>query len=191
MQGFAHLIITDPDVAGALWEAARSQLQNLSAFPGIFSKSENPDVVGYLYISDRDAVEMIVIDSCLNSAQARQILEQLPPQILCQGLDSLIQVRLRSLQANGESFPVQMIIDGVSQPIQRLAKQIQTRVPLPTEKSSGPGELHPQALTDPDGKLALHPALMIQSPVESPSATKRTDEDRVARTRPSQCAAFV
>jgi hypothetical protein len=39
------------------------------------------------------------------------------------------------------------------------------------DQSSGPGEFHPQALTEPDGKLALHPALMIQSPVVSPSAT--------------------
>ena len=37
-------------------------------------------------------------------------------------------------------------------------------------KSSGPGDLHPQALPEPDGKLAPHPALMTQSPVVSPSA---------------------
>src|SRR5262249_18077302 len=45
------------------------------------------------------------------------------------------------------------------------------------DKSSGPGELHPQALTEPDGKLAPHPALMIQSPVGSPPANERTGED--------------
>src|SRR5262249_19038818 len=36
-------------------------------------------------------------------------------------------------------------------------------------ESSGPGELPPQALADPDGSLATHPALMIQSLVESRS----------------------
>src|SRR5262249_41278933 len=45
-------------------------------------------------------------------------------------------------------------------------------------ESSGPGELHPQALPEPDGKLAPHPALMTQSPVVSPSAKERTAEER-------------
>jgi hypothetical protein len=31
------------------------------------------------------------------------------------------------------------------------------------EKSSSPGEFHPQALTDPDVNVSAHPALIIQS----------------------------
>src|SRR4051794_31225055 len=33
------------------------------------------------------------------------------------------------------------------------------------DESSSPGELHPQALAEPDVELSPHPALMIQSPV--------------------------
>ncbi len=36
-------------------------------------------------------------------------------------------------------------------------------------ESSSPGELHPQALTETDMRLSPHPALMVQSPVVSPS----------------------
>src|SRR5262249_60382783 len=46
------------------------------------------------------------------------------------------------------------------------------------DESSGPGELHPQALAEPDVELAPHPALLIQSPARSPSATDRTGGDR-------------
>ena len=53
------------------------------------------------------------------------------------------------------------------------------------QESSGPGEFHPQALSDPDGRLSPHPALMIQSPVESRSARGRTDSDRVAPPDPA------
>src|SRR5262245_41273675 len=52
-------------------------------------------------------------------------------------------------------------------------------------KSSGPGEFHPQALSDPDGRLAPHPALMIQSPVESRSARELADSGRVAPPDPA------
>src|SRR5207248_3218029 len=52
-------------------------------------------------------------------------------------------------------------------------------------ESSGPGELHPQALSDPDGSLATHPALMIQSLVESRSAKGRTDSDHAAPRDPA------
>ena len=52
-------------------------------------------------------------------------------------------------------------------------------------QSSSPGELHPRALTEPDGKLAPHPALMIQSPVGSPSAKGRTAEERGAPPDPA------
>ena len=41
-------------------------------------------------------------------------------------------------------------------------------------KSSSPGESHPQALTEPDVNLSAHPALIVQSQVESQSATSRT-----------------
>ena len=54
-----------------------------------------------------------------------------------------------------------------------------------TEKSSGPGEFHPQALSDPDVRLSPHPALMIQSPVEFQSAIERTDSDLVAPHDPA------
>ncbi len=35
----------------------------------------------------------------------------------------------------------------------------------PNDKSSSPGELHPQALTEPDVNLSAHPALIVQSQV--------------------------
>jgi hypothetical protein len=46
-------------------------------------------------------------------------------------------------------------------------------------KSSSPGELHPQALTEPDGNLSAHPALIVQSQVES--------HVTIARTSPVPC----
>ncbi len=52
-------------------------------------------------------------------------------------------------------------------------------------ESSGPGEFHPQALSDPDGRLSPHPALMIQSPVVSRAARGRTASDRVALPDPA------
>src|SRR5262249_25950732 len=58
-------------------------------------------------------------------------------------------------------------------------------VAKPDHESSGPGELHPQALAEPDVELAPHPALMIQSPVVSPSATERTAADRGAPPDPA------
>src|SRR5262245_61793696 len=53
------------------------------------------------------------------------------------------------------------------------------------QESSGPGEFHPQALSDPDGSLATHPALMIQSPVESRSAKGPTDSGLAAPRDPA------
>src|SRR5215469_5687034 len=52
-------------------------------------------------------------------------------------------------------------------------------------ESSGPGEFHPQALADPDGSLATHPALMIQSLVESRSAKGPADSDHAAPRDPA------
>src|SRR5262249_10311263 len=50
----------------------------------------------------------------------------------------------------------------------------------PDDEARGPGGIPPQALSDPDGSLATHPALMIQSLVESRSAKGPTDSDRAA-----------
>ena len=52
-------------------------------------------------------------------------------------------------------------------------------------QSSSPGELHPQALTELDGRLAPHPALMIQSPVVSQAAREPTTQDRGAPPDPT------
>src|SRR5450755_1157658 len=52
-------------------------------------------------------------------------------------------------------------------------------------ESSSPGELHPQALAEPDVELASHPALMTQSPVVSRSARERADWDRGAPHDPA------
>src|SRR5436305_10148248 len=53
------------------------------------------------------------------------------------------------------------------------------------QESSGPGEFHPQALSDPDGRLSPHPALMIQSLVESRSARGPADSGFVAPHDPA------
>jgi len=41
-------------------------------------------------------------------------------------------------------------------------------------ESSSPGELHPQALTEPDVNLSTHPALIVQSQGEFLVPTTRT-----------------
>lgn len=43
------------------------------------------------------------------------------------------------------------------------------------KKSSSPGELHPQALTEPDVSLSAHPAPIVQAQVEFRETTVRTD----------------
>src|SRR5262249_34529118 len=48
------------------------------------------------------------------------------------------------------------------------------------QESSGPGELHPQALSGPGGRVAPHPALMIRSTVEFRSARGPAGSDLVA-----------
>src|SRR4051812_49000535 len=53
------------------------------------------------------------------------------------------------------------------------------------QESSSPGGFHPQALSDPDGRLSPQPALMIQSPVESRSARGPAGSGRVAPTDPA------
>ena len=42
------------------------------------------------------------------------------------------------------------------------------------EKSSSPGEFHPQALTEPDGNLSAHPALIAQPQDKFRVTIKRT-----------------
>ena len=46
---------------------------------------------------------------------------------------------------------------------------------LGNEESSSPGESHPQALTDPDVNLSIHPALIAQPSVASPFANGQID----------------
>ena len=53
-----------------------------------------------------------------------------------------------------------------------VSERFQARLGLvlmlkPDHKSSSPGELHPQALTEPDVKLSLHPAPIAQPPVKT------------------------
>jgi len=45
------------------------------------------------------------------------------------------------------------------------------------DESSSPGELHPQALAEPDLNLSTHPAPMTQPPVEPPRPSAQTDLD--------------
>ena len=66
--------------------------------------------------------------------------------------------------------------------MQRKRKLFQPRLHGPQEaprfgfvleaqnKSSRPGELHPQALTDPDLNVSAHPALIVQSPLDAAMA---------------------
>jgi len=49
------------------------------------------------------------------------------------------------------------------------------------DKSSRPGESHPQALTDPDVSLSTHPALIVQPP------HRATASGRTTRAGPGQC----
>ena len=51
----------------------------------------------------------------------------------------------------------------------------------PNDKSSSPGEFHPQALTEPDVNVSAHPALIVQSQGESLSASVQTAADHVGQ----------
>ena len=63
-----------------------------------------------------------------------------------------------------------------------LAKTIRIRSPLePENESSRPGELHPQALTDPDMNVSAHPALIVQP---SHGAIKASEQRAVDRAIP-------
>lgn len=59
----------------------------------------------------------------------------------------------------------------VLQTRRRLAVVFETN-----HKSSSPGELHPQALTEPDVNLSAHPALIVQSQVGCHETTTQTAE---------------
>jgi hypothetical protein len=85
---------------------------------------------------------------------------------------------LRFLAIDGElESSFEQSLDPVDQLPGLIARQ--------DHESSGPGEFHPQALSDPDGSLSTHPALMIQSPVVSRSAREPADSDRVAPPDPA------
>ncbi len=53
------------------------------------------------------------------------------------------------------------------------------------QKSSSPGESHPQALTEPDVNLSAHPALIVQSQDEFRFAIGRTSSVRGGQRRPT------
>jgi hypothetical protein len=57
--------------------------------------------------------------------------------------------------------------------------------PATDHESSGPGGFHPQALSDPDGRLSPHPALMVQSPAVSRSARGPAGSGHVAPPDPT------
>ena len=48
-----------------------------------------------------------------------------------------------------------------------------SRTDIAWRTSSSPGEFHPQALTEPDGKLALHPALITQPQAKRSGTTSQ------------------
>src|ERR1039458_8602282 len=56
------------------------------------------------------------------------------------------------------------------------------------QKSSRPGEFHPQALTDPDMNVSAHPALIVQPPLDAAIASEQRARDR-ARQPCDQCPA--
>jgi hypothetical protein len=58
-------------------------------------------------------------------------------------------------------------------------------VPESNHESSSGGELHPSALTEPDVKLSLHPALTIQPPAIRPVPNEQTECDHAVRCAPA------
>src|SRR5262249_47468330 len=79
-------------------------------------------------------------------------------------------------------------LEGLLQKLLQALLDLPGPFPRSTEaqqESSSPGELPPRALSDPDVKLALHPAPMIQSPVESRSARGRADAAAVVLPAPA------
>ena len=79
-------------------------------------------------------------------------------------------------------MPVEVLSDGGFDP---LARPSTLDVDI---ASSGAGEFHPHALTEPDVNLSVHPALIVQPPVPSPSASV---QNVVARGAPSAPASIL
>ncbi len=79
-----------------------------------------------------------------------------------QALTRLMQLDdARFLAVNGElKSPFQQSFDPPDQLPRLIARQ--------NHESSSPGEFHPQALTEPDGSLSTHPALIIRPTAASP-----------------------
>jgi hypothetical protein len=71
-----------------------------------------------------------------------------------------------------------------------LAGPVNFESPVAADESSSPGDFHPQALTEPDGKLSLHPALLVQSLSKriclevAQDATSGTDSSPCGLTHP-------
>src|SRR5262249_31660246 len=96
--------------------------------------------------------------------------------------------RLRSRMSDQRLLPGEFELEHIAQESFQLTLDLFGLLAWPTEaeeESSGPGELHPQAFSDPDGRLSPHPALMIQSPVESRSARGPAGSGRVAPADPA------
>jgi hypothetical protein len=77
-----------------------------------------------------------------------------------------------------------------TEPHQALAQFIEKplgfrSIPESDDEVSSPGESHPQALSEPDVNLSAHPAPIIQPSAQSPSASGRKAEARVARLCPA------
>src|SRR5262249_44966348 len=67
-------------------------------------------------------------------------------------------LNLRDLRLLGREFQASFAQEGLHQWFHLMLQEF-LRTPSDDESSS-PGEFHPQALTEPDGSLATHPALL-------------------------------
>lgn len=66
-----------------------------------------------------------------------------------------------------------------------------TMIAKPNHESSSPGEFHPQALTEPDGNLSAHPALIVQSQGEFPATTTQKAEAPAEPSGPASEQPYV
>src|SRR5215813_13652849 len=74
----------------------------------------------------------------------------------------------------------------------RLHQPVMSRIGVDQDHQSSSGrESHPSALTEPDVKLAPHPAPTLQPPVARQAATGRTDWGPVARCIPANASMLV
>src|SRR5262245_20757032 len=84
------------------------------------------------------------------------------------------------------------LVDAAAKGHGKTVSQARLRPPLlKPEKSSSGRESHPSALTEPDVKLAPHPAPTLQPPVARQAATGRTDWGPVARCIPASASMLV